>query len=70
VNNPRGAAFKPGGLTVSSIYNWYQKDFGGSEEGVIAHLKAYAAPALAQKLAATTSIADYHYDWSLNDIER
>lgn len=70
VNNPRGAALKPAGLTVSSIYDWYQKDFGGSEKGVIAHLKAYAAPALAHKLAGTTSIAGYHYDWSLNDIKR
>lgn len=70
VNNPRGAALKPAGLTVSSIYDWYQKDFGGSEAGVIAHLKAYADPALAQKLARTPSISDYHYDWSLNDIKR
>jgi len=70
VNNPRGVDPKPAGLTVSSIYNWYQADFGGSEEGVIAHLRAYAAPALARKLARTTSINEYHYDWSLNDIKR
>ncbi len=70
VNSPRGARFGPDGLVVSSIYNWYQKDFGGSEEGVLEHLKAYAAPALAQKLKKTTSIAGYAYDWSLNDVER
>ncbi len=70
VNNPRGARFGPEGLVVSSIYDWYQKDFGGSDEGVIKHLKAYAEPALAKKLAKTTSIADYTYDWSLNDVRR
>jgi hypothetical protein len=70
VNSPRGADPKAEGLVVSSIYNWYEADFGGSEDGVIAHLKTYADPGLAQKLQGTTSIADYAYDWSLNDIKR
>jgi len=70
VNSPRGADLRPGGLVVSSIYDWYQVDFGGGEEGVIAHLKAYADPALARTLAGAASIVDYHYDWSLNDIKR
>jgi hypothetical protein len=70
VNSPRGADPKPDGLVVSSIYDWYQEDFGGKEEGVIAHLKAYADADLAQELQGTTSIAEYAYDWSLNDIKR
>jgi hypothetical protein len=70
VNSRRGADPRPDGLIVSSIYDWYQADFGGSEEGVIGHLKAYADPGLAQKLGATTSIAGYAYDWSLNDTPR
>ncbi len=70
VNSPRGANPKPDGLVVSSIYDWYSKDFGGDDAGVIAHLKTYAEPPLAQRLAGTTSIADYAYDWSLNDIKR
>jgi Protein of unknown function, DUF547 len=69
VNSRRGADPRPDGLVVSSIYNWYEADFGGNEEGVIAHLKTYADPDLAKKLQGTTSIADYAYDWSLNDIE-
>jgi len=69
VNSRRGADRRPDGLVVSSIYNWYEADFGGNEEGVIAHLKTYADPDLAKKLQGTTSIADYAYDWSLNDIE-
>jgi Protein of unknown function, DUF547 len=70
INSRRGVDPRPGGLVVSSIYDWYQKDFGGSEAGVIDHLKRYAQPALARKLEGTTSIADYAYDWSLNDIRR
>jgi hypothetical protein len=70
VNTGRGANPTSDGLIVSSIYDWYQEDFGGSEQGVIAHLRAYADADLAQKLAKATSIADYAYDWSLNDTER
>lgn len=70
VNSRRGADPRPDGLVVSSIYDWYQADFGGSEDGVIRHVKAFADPGLAQKLGATTSIAGYAYDWSLNDTQR
>ncbi|HYZ41457.1 MAG TPA: DUF547 domain-containing protein [Stellaceae bacterium] len=34
VNEPRGASIIAGKLTVSSIYVWYQADFGGSDAGV------------------------------------
>ncbi len=50
VNHPRGARVEAGELTVSSIYAWYREDFGGTEAGVIAHLKRYAAPELAKAL--------------------
>jgi len=67
VNHPRGARIIDGRLHVSSIYVWYKEDFGGDDPGVIAHLRRYAAPPLAQALAAQTSIAGDSYDWSLND---
>lgn len=67
VNSPRGAAIVGGRLIVSSIYKWYEADFGGSERGVIAHLKRYAAPPLATALARVDSISGYRYDWALND---
>jgi len=70
INNPRGARFGQGGLVVSSIYSWFDEDFGGTQKGIIEHLKAYAAPDLAQKLEDTKSISDYAYDWSLNDAKR
>ncbi len=68
VNHPRGVTVLPNGsLRVSSIYKWFIGDFGGDDAGVIAHLRKYAAPALAQRLATATTIAEDAYDWALND---
>jgi len=68
VNDPRGVRADVGGdLTVSSIYNWFQEDFGGDEAAVLDHLRRYAAPDLRADLAAADGIADYAYDWALND---
>ncbi len=68
VNHPRGAQFSDRGkLTASRIYNWYDADFGGNEQGIIAHLKQHADPGLAARLDAIADIRRYEYDWSLND---
>lgn len=67
INSVHGARFDTGNrLTVSSIYDWFQEDFGGNEAGVIAHLRLYARPPLAAKLATVNEVYDYDYDWSLN----
>jgi hypothetical protein len=68
VNHPRGAAMVGGKLIVSSIYVWYEADFGGTDRGVIAHLKRYAGPALAAALAAVDRISGDRYNWGLNDL--
>ncbi len=67
VNHPRGVSVAGGRLTASSIYDWYQADFDGSEEGVLRHFRAYAAPALATALAVVSGSFRYRYDWSLNE---
>jgi Protein of unknown function, DUF547 len=67
VNHPRGARIDNGKLVVSSIYVWFQTDFGGSDTGVIDHIRRYAEPDLANRLAKVTRIADHTYDWRLND---
>jgi hypothetical protein len=67
VNHPRGARMTDDGLVVSSIYVWFQADFGGDDAGVIAHLKRYAKPGLAADLGAARGIDDHRYDWALND---
>ncbi|MEM7041542.1 MAG: DUF547 domain-containing protein [Pseudomonadota bacterium] len=67
VNHRRGVDVRDGRITVSSIYEWFQEDFGGNDRGVIAHLKAYAAPSLAMKLEGFDRIDNDDYDWRLND---
>ena len=66
VNHERGARVENGKLRVSSIYHWFDEDFGGNDSGVIAHLKQYADTELAAKLADIDHIDDHAYDWSLN----
>jgi hypothetical protein len=56
VNHPRGAKVAGGELTVSSIYIWYEPDFGGTQAGVIEHLRRYAQPELASALATIDHI--------------
>lgn len=68
VNDARGATIdEDGDFSVSEIYDWYEDDFGGDEDGVIAHLAQYAGEHLRAILVGRDEIDDYHYDWSLND---
>ena len=59
-SHPRGAQATSRGLIVSSIFKWYQEDFGGTDAGVIAHLAQHGGP-------SGSRIYDDHYDWSLNE---
>jgi len=66
INSPRGAQIIRGRLQVSSIYKWFQADFGGSEAGVLAHLRKYALGSLADSLQTYSKGLRYEYDWNLN----
>lgn len=68
INHPRGAKVRGRKLVVSSIYVWFQGDFGDSDEGVIQHLRQYANPKLSKALANVSKIAKDRYDWTLNDV--
>lgn len=69
INHPRGVSIrKDGRLEVSKIYAWFKEDFGGNEKGVIDHLLKYADDSLAQRIKTNPDIAEYAYDWSLNDV--
>jgi hypothetical protein len=67
VNHPRGARVANGRLHVSSIYHWFQEDFGGNDAGVIEHLLQHAEPNLAAALEGVDRIARHSYDWDLNE---
>jgi hypothetical protein len=69
INHPRAAQVKYGKLRVSSIYDWYKADFGGTDASVIDHLRQYAEPSLVEQLSNIESIDnDDHYDWSINSL--
>ena len=70
VNSPRGIQIKDGKVIASKIYRWFAEDFGGSEKGVLAHARAHAEGDLAKSLTRTSAIADYEYDWNLNDVKK
>ena len=68
INHPRGVELMDEAFgVVSSIYTWFQEDFGGSEAGVVEHLLLYAEPELAEQLRSFEGGFDYEYDWDLND---
>ncbi|MEN0087506.1 MAG: DUF547 domain-containing protein [Pseudomonadota bacterium] len=67
IQHPRGARIDAnGGLVVSKIYDWFNRDFGGDEAGILKHLAPYASGEVAAALSGATSVADYEYDWTLN----
>lgn len=66
VNHPRGVTVTSRGLEISRIYKWFEEDFGGNDEGVIAHLLRFAEPELAEAIRANPRIRGHAYDWSLN----
>jgi hypothetical protein len=66
VNHPRGVLLSGDRLLLSSIYDWFQADFGGSEESVLGHLQVYANPELATRLKEFGGKNSYDYDWRIN----
>lgn len=68
INSEHGVRFEEDGLYTSKIfYSWFMEDFGGSEESVIEHLRKYAGPELAERLARRSLILGDFYDWRLNE---
>ena len=69
VNHPRGVEIKNGRLKVSSIYVWFDEDFGGSAEGLMEHWQEYATGSLADALTQYSGGLEHDYDWRLNGAE-
>lgn len=67
VNDRRCIRIEGDQLNLSSLYRWYRDDFGPTDQDVINHLMAYAAPNLAMKLQGFDQISDDGFDWRLND---
>lgn len=70
INHPRGMRFVAADqMILSSIYDWFQEDFGGSEKGVIQHLMAYAKTSSKKRLRSFDGGIKYKYDWGLNGLK-
>jgi hypothetical protein len=68
INSPRGVRVSGNDVIVSSIYDWFQADFDGTEKGVISHLLPYAKGDRKKALEKVSEISDYDYDWALNGL--
>ena len=66
VNSERAVQIDGNRAGVSSIYTWFRDDFGGSQDGVLVHLRNYADDDLHAGLERVTRVRDQGFDWSLN----
>ncbi len=51
---------------MSSIYVWFQEDFGRDAEDLMEHWQQYANPKLAGALEKYSGGLTHDYDWRLN----
>lgn len=66
INHPRGVDIQNNRLQVSSLYIWFQEDFGRGAEGLMEHWQKYANPKLAEALEKYSGGLAHGYDWRLN----
>lgn len=67
INGSRAVWFDGKDVGASSIYKWFSQDFGRNDKEILAHIRKYAEPKLAARLAPLTDISFYSYDWALNE---
>lgn len=68
VSQEKGMSWIDGRLTLSRIYEWYERDFV-DQEGVVLHLQQFASPTTARKLKKYTGVIQYQFNWRLNDFK-
>ena len=54
-------------MTISKIYEWYDEDFGGTDEGVIKHLLKYGRTSIVREINHRLDKIKTDYDWNLNE---
>lgn len=67
INHPRGFARVDGVLVSSSIFAWYQSDWG-DQAAVLDHARHYASDKTRAILGTATKIDRHDYDWTLNAV--
>lgn len=65
LSHPRAVSFDAKGrLLLSSIFDWYQEDFGADEQGLLIYLAEHHSEA--ERLRSYRGRIRYDYDWQLN----
>ncbi|CAN5306918.1 DUF547 domain-containing protein [soil metagenome] len=56
----------PGSAQISSIFDWYEKDFTRNGSSVINYINKYSKT----KISQGAKVSYKNYDWNLNDVNR
>ncbi|GHA03458.1 DUF547 domain-containing protein [Arenicella chitinivorans] len=65
MQHPRAARIENGQLVLSSLFDWYGKDFADDEAGMLAYLRKHVSPEVAGAIGAAGG-PEFEYDWDLN----
>ncbi len=68
LSHPRALRFDGDQLHLSSLFKWYQQDFGDDFQSTLKTLAQYAPEELRERLINHRGDASYAYDWSLNSL--
>jgi hypothetical protein len=68
LTHPRGLRFDGQTLHLSSLFEWYQDDFGNDFESMLKTLSQHTAKDISNRLQNHTGEPSYYYDWSLNQL--
>jgi len=66
--NTHGVRVSRRELRLSSLYDWYAEDFGGTEDAILRHVVAYANDRLKAGLEGRMAIDGYRYDLAVATI--
>lgn len=72
INHPRAVRFDAERLLLSSIFKWYQEDFGNSVSELLPHLASCKQGDERKRLESfkpSWRNVIFNYDWNLNDIK-
>lgn len=67
--HPRAARIVAGKLILSSIFDWYGKDFGKNRLAQLIQISEYAPAEKATELRKFRGRIDFEYDWALNSAD-
>jgi len=66
INHSRAVRIDGNTLRLSSIYKWYDEDFG-TKQGLLDHLAEYSSGSKRESLRSWKGSIKYDYDWNLNE---